>query len=53
MTHGSGFGKNERQSLDKVIPIVIVSENLPPFNPACHEMMQDTGRINSYFAWQD
>jgi hypothetical protein len=45
------FRQNEFQPLQKFIPIIVISEDLTPFNPPRHNMVYCTRRIDSCFAW--
>jgi hypothetical protein len=50
-TGGLGFPKNHPQPFKKLIPVGIIPEYLPPFNPSDHNVVQGTGCINPRFSW--
>jgi hypothetical protein len=44
------FADNSRQSVNKIITIVICKKKLPPFYPTADDMVQRSGRVDSCFS---
>jgi hypothetical protein len=47
---GFTFGYNGRQPVYKIIPVDVVQENFPSFDPPAYDVVQRTGGIYSGFS---